>query len=473
MQDGGTIREAIRSCIDDFETWGLCPGDAGIAIGICSSQGVVFQDAFGLRDRNQHLQTNIDTLFSVSSLTKGFSAMACLMAQEAGHLDLHQPINRDTSYFELADPEVSRAVTFSDILSHRVGLPANDLLWLLSDDDRGDLCASLPYLELIHEGFRSCFTYNNLLYAAMEGPFKTLTGETISKAISNWILRPLGMERSVLSQQNARTDGNTALPYSGERELPARNADRVWPAGGLYANIQDMCRWLICHLNGGRDVHGGPLVNTEMLSEGFQSHVTVKDQGPFLLQGLEWLGTDLSYGYGWFVGECHGHPAFFHPGLIDGYSSAIALFPTLNLGYVVLTNLNLSPVPGLLIRRMVHRAIGISDEDVVTAPTAPMAAGPVPRGKTDDFLEAGQYRDAAYGDLAVVEGAESKTLHFRNHCWTPVFQSPRDFTISINVFGLQLPMVGHIVSNGKECSQVCLPLSLDPRVAPRRFYRVN
>ena len=65
-----------------------------------------------------------------------------------------------------------------------------------------------------------------------------------------------------------------------------------YAAGGLYSTIKDLYRW-------DQVLNTEQLMSQESLNLMFVPQVSV-------------LAHDLSYGYGWFVGKMHNHPAVSH-----------------------------------------------------------------------------------------------------------------------------------------------------------------
>jgi len=94
---------------------------------------------------------------------------------------------------------------------------------------------------------------------------------------------------------------------------------RIHGAGGLYSTVDDLYKW-------DQALYGEQLVKKETLGEIFTPRVP--------LQG----SSDLSYAYGWFVGEENGHPVVMHPGSIGGYASFLIRYPKDKISIILLSN---------------------------------------------------------------------------------------------------------------------------------------
>jgi hypothetical protein len=191
--------------------------------------------------------------------------------------------------------------------------------------------------------------------------------------------------------------------------------------------------------------------------------MAVENANPLFFQGLEWLGDKVSYGLGWFLASTMDVKVAFHPGLIDGYSSALVMIPEKKLGFVVLTNVNLSAAPGLLIQDLLGR---ILDQNAALIEPAE----PDPRAASDGSLT-GKYENAAYGPVAIELSGDRLILEYKGNAWplTRRGESAADFSVS--AFGLQIPLSVQFVFESGSATQLSIPFSLDPRVGPQVFIR--
>jgi hypothetical protein len=126
---------------------------------------------------------------------------------------------------------------------------------------------------------------------------------------------------------------------------------------------------------------------------------------------------EISYGMGWFVQPYRGHNRIHHGGNIDGFSAQVAFLPQDQIGMVVLSNMDGTPLPELLMRHALDRLLDLPRIDWVgealdkrgKAKEAEEAAKKkkeivrVPGTKPAHPLEAyaGDYENAGYGVLKV------------------------------------------------------------------------
>lgn len=79
---------------------------------------IVYHRAYGLRDREHHLPTTVDSYYEIGSITKQFTAAAILQLQEAGKLHLDDKL----STYLPNGPHASE-VTLRQLLSHTSDIP--------------------------------------------------------------------------------------------------------------------------------------------------------------------------------------------------------------------------------------------------------------------------------------------------------------------------------------------------------------
>ncbi len=461
MSAGG-LEERVHRWIARREAEGALPPDAGVGVCVVQNGKTLFSGTYGLRERDRALPVTPDTVFEIGSLTKAFTATALLMASEKGGRDLDQPMNASKPLLVLRESKAARQVSISDVLCHRTGLPANDLLWYLESPSKGGLLEALGELELPPDAFRRSFTYNNLAYGALGSLFDELTGKSWESTITEDLLNPLGMASTSFRPSSAEQD--VALPYVGTRRVARVDMSLVAAAGGLRSTLRDLARWMTFHLEGGRSETGEELLSVASLERMRSQYVVVDEPNPIIFQGLEWLAQGpVGYGLGWFLGSVEGRRVAFHPGLIDGFSTAIALVPEEHLGLLVLANVNLTPIPGLLIRNLLEALKESRDKD--TSAGRPSSLPP------EALAAVGRYENAAYGRAEIALRGGELALVYKGHALPLVWKSDGTADFVISAFGVKMPLSARFDSKDGRIDSFSIPFAMDPRVKAEVFVR--
>ena len=86
------------------------------------------------------------------------------------------------------------------------------------------------------------------------------------------------MSSANFSVRDSQASDDFALPYvekdAGVRQVDFRNIDLVGPAGSINANVEDMTKWLLLHLNKGK--HGDrQIVSEAQVAEMHRGHMVM------------------------------------------------------------------------------------------------------------------------------------------------------------------------------------------------------
>jgi len=138
--------------------------------------------------------------------------------------------------------------------------------------------------------------------------------------------------------------------------MPFRDITMIGPAGAINSSVTEMANWVMVHLTDGK-FDGKDLLNP----------ATVADMhAPHMVTGTASDSPDVSspsYAMGWMTDVYRGHCRVHHGGNIDGFSALVAFFPDDGLGFVVLTNMDGTGLPGLLVRTAADKILGLEAHD--------------------------------------------------------------------------------------------------------------
>lgn len=331
----------------------------GTAVAVVHKNEVIWQKGYGYRDLEAKLDVTPSTLFAIGSSTKAFTAATAAILVDQKLLNWDTPIVQYMPDFKMFDPVATERLTIRDILCHRSGLPRHELAWYNSPHSREELVHRLRYLEP-NEDFRNKWQYQNMMYMTagyLIGLLKETSWESVLK---DSLLRPLGMDSSVLSVDLMQLQSEYALPYTEKDEqhirIPYRNIDTIGPAGSINSNLIDMVTWLKFQLNQGQH-DGKALISMEEMETMHDPHMPCDSS--FRSQEVP-IST---YGLGWTIESYRGHRMIHHGGGIDGFTSQVAFLPEEQIGVVVLCNSNGSVVPYTVSYNIIDRLLELEPTD--------------------------------------------------------------------------------------------------------------
>ena len=143
---------------------------------LAKGNGVIFEKAIGLANRETNIPNRADTRFQIGSVSKWITVVAALKLVDDGKLSLNAPITRYLKDFPEA---IGNQITVSDVLSNMSGLEDRLPTGLIN---KPDVAASpMRAAEAVK------------IYAY--GPLKTKPGTTFDYAHTNWVLAQAIIEK--------------------------------------------------------------------------------------------------------------------------------------------------------------------------------------------------------------------------------------------------------------------------------------
>lgn len=141
----------------------------GLAIGIIEAGKVVFKKGYGVTSTIDNFPVTTQTIFPLSSCTKAFTTAAMAVLVDHGKINWNDKVTKFLPDFKLSDPWITKELTISDILSHRVGLNSydGDLLWYGTNYTQKEIVSKIQYSP-IRNNFRIDFGYSNIMYLVAE-----------------------------------------------------------------------------------------------------------------------------------------------------------------------------------------------------------------------------------------------------------------------------------------------------------------
>jgi CubicO group peptidase (beta-lactamase class C family) len=305
----------------------------GISLVIVDGDQLVHARGFG-RARPGGLAPTPQTPFLIGSLTKSFTALAVMQLCEAGKIDLDAPVQCYLPWFRVADPAASARITVRHLLTQTSGLPTSAGEVILADFDQRPGASerqarALATLELAHPA-GTAWEYSNSNYQLLGLIIEAASGESFAGYIHQHIFAPLGMNQATTSPAEAKHKG-LAVGHQYWFGQPVPVPQMPFPpgalaGGGLVANAEDLARYLIAHLNGGR------CGETQILSS---AGIDTLHHGA--VEFSEY-GLSMQYGMGWFVSKLGPARLVWHSGTLPDFFSYLALLPEQKKGVALLFN---------------------------------------------------------------------------------------------------------------------------------------
>jgi CubicO group peptidase (beta-lactamase class C family) len=308
----------------------------GMAVGIIKDGKIIHSRGYGVRSLKSGLPVDENTLFGIASNTKAFTATAIAILVDQGKLRWNDRVKKYLPEFQMYDPYVTAHMTITDLLAHHSGLGQGegDLQLFPSPNQftTADVIHSLRYLKPVYD-FRTTYGYSNVLYAVAGEIVARVSGGSYADFVERNIMRPLMMTRSRADYERIPDKTNVIDPHKKLDDrvviVPRNTLPAALPAGGVYASLADMEKWIIMQLNDGRPILSAA---THQMLWTPQTIMPVNGPGPYQTRMA-------AYGMGFEIYDVTGdNRQIRHTGGIDGMVSMVTMIPELHLGIIVMTN---------------------------------------------------------------------------------------------------------------------------------------
>jgi CubicO group peptidase (beta-lactamase class C family) len=322
----GYVREAMQK-------WEV----PGLAIAVVKDDELVLARGYGICRVGSDRAVAKDTVFSIASCTKSFTAACIGMLVDEKQVQWDDRVKSHWPAFEVADPYITQNATLRDLLCHRTGLVRGDLLFAKGDFSNEEVLRRLRFLPPA-EPFRTKVTYNNLMYEVLGQVIKQKSGASWRPFVEERLLRPLGMDSTFIGR--TRVPADRLAPrhrrYDGVVS-PVRNPfseEVVAPSGAIHSSVVDIAKWLKLHLHDGEQ-NGQRLLSADSVRDmhALVQSIPIRRKPDANVYRAQVVGTGL----GWWVSDYRGRMVVHHGG---GWGAEMTLVPEENLAIIVLSNLD-------------------------------------------------------------------------------------------------------------------------------------
>jgi len=341
LQDFGAYVDSARKTFDV----------PGIAVAIVKDGKVVMEQGFGLREIGKSETVDANTLFAIASNTKAFTAAALQQLAEQGKLKMDDRVIDHLPWFRMSDPYVTHEMRIRDLLAHRSGLSlgAGDLLyWPPTSYTTKEVVEHLRDVP-IKNGFRSGYAYDNILFAVATLVIEQASGQSYADYVRTHLFQPVGMDESLIDKTYLKPGMDVA---TGHAKANFKNLEPVPPmawlndpgAGGIYASVHDLAKWMNVQLAGGalpgpaKDGKPARLFSEDSQEQMWSMLTPITIIKPPIPELAPLTPHFFGYGESWFLSDYRSQRLVWHTGGWPGMVSRITLVPELHLGVVVLTN---------------------------------------------------------------------------------------------------------------------------------------
>ena len=313
------------------------------AVAISKSGRIIFEQAYGLADREKKTPNTLQTQFRMGSMNKMFTATAILQLAQAGKLKLTDPLGKHLT--DYPNKDLAMKVTLHHLLIHTGG--TGDFFGPEFDKHRLELKTLQDYVKLY--GARglefepgSRWAYSNYGFLLLGLVVEKASGQDYYAYVREHIFKPAAMTSSDSLPEEEAVAGRSVgyTKFDGNKEwkpntdtLPYRGTS----AGGGYTTVGDLEKFATA------------LLNHKLLDA---------EHTELLTTGHADTPRGNKYAYGFMDNQEDGVRWFGHGGGAPGMNGDLRIYP--KSGYVIAVLANMDPQAAERIASYVSNRLPVS-----------------------------------------------------------------------------------------------------------------
>lgn len=319
---------------------------------IAENDQIVFENAYGMANKEWDIPNTIDTKFRIGSVTKQFTSMLIFMLYEQGKIKLDGKLSDYLDYYR---KDTGSKITILQLLNHTSGIPSYTNTETFFSETAKLKADPKEFIKKYCSGDLEFepgtqWVYNNSGYFILGGIIEEITGMAYEQALTKMIFEPLNMKNTGIDN-HLEIIKNRANGFARTYIYPTHDdfVDMTTPfsAGAIYSTVNDLYKW-----------------DKALYTDKLISNETKK---------LMLTPVIKNYANGWFVQTMKfdngdSVTAYWHSGGVNGFNSLIYRIPEKNQTAIALANIIPASVNGI-----VRGALEIINGDNVELPKASLA----------------------------------------------------------------------------------------------------
>jgi CubicO group peptidase (beta-lactamase class C family) len=296
-----------------------------LTVAVAKGGKIIWEQGFGWANREKMLAATPDTMYSMASISKPFTATGFMRLVEDGKIDLDKPMNDYLGVGKLTGlASDASAATGRRVMSHTSGLPLHYQFFYENEGYAPPtMDETISRYGILVTSPGEVFEYSNLGYGILDYAAARTSGLDYADYMRTRVFIPLGLTHTSVGIADGLEPYAAQRYDSKQRPIPFYTFDHLG-ASAIYSSAHDLIRFGMFHL---------------------KDHL--KDQQPILkdstIDAMQQISTPPAaggggYALGWGIHEEYGYHVFGHTGGMPGVRTTLQLFPSEDLAVVVLTN---------------------------------------------------------------------------------------------------------------------------------------
>ncbi len=281
-------RDKDKIAIDRISTYLKDSEKNGLSGAMLIARGdkILYNEAFGMADKEMNIKNTTKTVFDIGSVSKQFTATAILKLEEQGKLEVEDLLSK---HFDNV-PDDKKDITIHQLLTHSAGITRDIGETDFDHIPRDEYFKRLFASSLIHNPGEK-HEYSNAGYSILARIIELASGQSYESFLNEYLFKPAGMSYTgyLLPKWGNCTLANgysyNVLNTGSMIERYQRDGKVSWVLmgnGGINSTQEDMFKWYLA------------LRSNKVLSKAGTEKLTT----PYI---QEFEGETSYYAYGWVI----------------------------------------------------------------------------------------------------------------------------------------------------------------------------
>lgn len=334
---GEDVSTLINVWLEAQKDYQNIPFISGVVV---KDQKILWSGAFGSANLEVPVIGNENTINSICSTSKVFTATAIMKLVDQGKISLDDKVKDILPKYAVNQkfPE-GGSVTVRSLLSHSSGLPR--------DTNHAYWSGPEHYFPTENEMFESLSTqaterpvgedvsYSNIGYSLLGLIIEKVTGETYKSYVESSIFEPLNMSNSVVEMQSSLYGNKHAIGYTAvNREGKRKTANfyqtkAMQAAAGISTTALDLAKFAMWQFRLA-DGSEAEIMQPSTLKSMYKTQGKASEKSDEPQRGFGYAVSTDKKGTEWAM----------HNGTCPGYANFIKMDVTNKMAYAILTNAN-------------------------------------------------------------------------------------------------------------------------------------
>jgi CubicO group peptidase (beta-lactamase class C family) len=363
--------------------------EPGAVVLLAQDGKILLRKGYGMANMELQVAVNPNHVFGIGTLSQYFTAVAILILQEQGKLNVKDDIRKYIPTYNTH----GKTITIENLLTHTCGIPGfrEYVAYNVKDKLEESRYAGLQFSEeqpLLFDPGKN-WSYSLAGYGLLSLIIEKVSGQFFNEFVQKQIFDKMGMTQTYFGKKGVIPLKTTGYVFNAARKIYERYEEGSYVqytavgVGSILSTVDDLYRWHV-------GLQAGKLISLVSLKKAWTSYILPN-------------GLDVHYGYGRTINRVNGQLFVEHGGVMPNYLSDEWQMPEQNIYFVILSNQRKnSRTPPLIANKVASLIIGFNTMKSIK--------------KTDsgEMLRlAGVYETTAVGTRLQKNYTNTETVHWK------------------------------------------------------------